>query len=134
MAGLPDVGHLGLLVQLAADAVEALVRAAATVSPRGKQASFASRARATYILAECGTQQPRSLAAAFLRPVSFKAGQGVDEASIAELTGFREALDAAYGPCTDGSAQMVVRRGDDGRPMAEGTLDEVVKFAWGCCG
>ena len=44
----------------------ALVEAAATVAPGGKQTSFASRARALYVLAEKGSDQPRSLAAAFL--------------------------------------------------------------------
>ena len=52
---------------VAANAVDALVRAAATVSPRGKQASFASRARASFVMAERGSQQPRTLAAAFLK-------------------------------------------------------------------
>ena len=47
----------------------ALVEAAATVAPRGKQSSFASRARAFYLLAEKGSAQPRSLAA-FLKPVT----------------------------------------------------------------
>ena len=47
-------------------AVAALVEAAATVAPRGKQASFASRARAFYILAERGPAQPRSLAGRIL--------------------------------------------------------------------
>src|SRR5207253_10983299 len=50
---------------LAADACAALVEAAATVSPKGKQPSFAARARAHYVLAEFGTAQPRTLAGAF---------------------------------------------------------------------
>src|SRR5690606_19048423 len=41
--------------ELARDAVEALIRAAATVAPRGKQASFASRAYASFVLAEAGS-------------------------------------------------------------------------------
>ena len=38
------------------------------MAPTGKQATFASRARASYVLAETGDQQPRSLAVAFLEP------------------------------------------------------------------
>jgi len=47
----------------------ALVEAAAMIAPSGKQNSFASRARASYILCERGDQQPRSLSVAFLKPV-----------------------------------------------------------------
>lgn len=46
--------NLGGDEALATTAVAALVEAAATVSPGGKQASFASRARAHYVLAERG--------------------------------------------------------------------------------
>ena len=97
----------------------ALVEAAATVAPRGKQSSFASRARAFYVLAEKGSAQPRSLAAAFLKPVigSDQGGQ-----SIAALEGFRDRLDAAYGSCADGRYTVNVERG-------EGTLSDLREFA-----
>ena len=97
----------------------ALVEAAATVSPRGKQASFASRSCATYGLAERGGQQPRSLAAAFLKPV---AGEDQGAASVSALEGFRDRLDAAYGARADDRCTMDV---DAGR----GTLRELVAFA-----
>ena len=48
----------------------ALIEAALTVSPTGKQASFASRARVFYALAEKGAGYQGSLGEAFLRPVS----------------------------------------------------------------
>ena len=97
----------------------ALVEAAATVAPGGKQTSFASRARALYILAEKGSGQPRSLAAAFLEPV-----RGADQGrqSIAALEDLRDRLDAAYGPCADDRCAMNVESG-------EGTLQEVIAFA-----
>ena len=63
------VRNLGGDADLAERGIAALIRAAATVSPRGKQASFASRARASYLLAERGEEAPRTLAAAFLKPV-----------------------------------------------------------------
>ena len=61
--------NLGGERTLAADACAALAEAAATVSPKGKQPSFAARARAHYMLAEFGRVQPRTLAGAFVRPV-----------------------------------------------------------------
>ena len=97
----------------------ALVEAAATVAPRGKQSSFASRARAFYVLAEKGSAQPRSLAAAFLKPVT---GSDQGGQSIAALEGFRDRLDAAYGPCADDQRTMNVEQG-------QGTLDDLLEFA-----
>ena len=97
----------------------ALVEAAATVAPGGKQTSFASRARAIYALAEKGSGQPRSLAAAFLKPVG---GADQGERSIAELEDFRDRLDAAYGPCADDRCTMNVGKG-------EGTLRDLIAFA-----
>ena len=78
----------------AAASLAALAEAAATVAPGGKQASFASRARAHFVLAERGDAQPRTLAGAFL-----EATQGTDPLgqSIARLTDWRAALDRAYG-------------------------------------
>ena len=97
----------------------ALVEAAATVAPGGKQSSFASRARAIYALAEKGSGQPRSLAAAFLKPI-----QGTDqgEQSIEALEDFRERLDVAYGPCADHRSAMNVEKG-------EGTLQDLITFS-----
>ena len=109
---------------LAADAAEALVRAAATVSPRGKQASFASRARASFIMIERGSQQPRSLAAAFLKPVAASEEQGdLAVASITRLMAFREALDQAYGANADVHAEMTALPG-----RVSGSLDALALF------
>ena len=98
--------------------VAALIEAAATVAPRGKQASFASRARAIYLLGETGEAQPRSLAAAFLKPISGH-DQGVD--SIRALRRFRDRLDEAYGPCADTRYEVDCENG-------EGTLAGLMKF------
>lgn len=97
----------------------ALAQAAATVAPRGKRASFASHARAIYALAEKGSAQPRSLAAAFLKPV-----HGADQAvqSIQAIEDFRNRLDTAYGPCADDRYTVNVEQG-------AGTLSELVEFA-----
>ena len=101
--------------------VAALVEAAATVSPGGKQASFASRARAVYVLGERGAMQPRSLAAAFLNPVT---GTTQGTTSIARLEAFRDRLDAAYGDCVEAHYAMNTETG-------EGTLEQLIAFATG---
>ena len=111
---------------LARDALDALVTSAATVAPRGKQASFASRARATFAMAERGPQQPRTLAAAFLKPV-VGGEAGVVESSIRSLLAFRDNLDAVYGACADDRTQMVATP-----ERAEGSLAALVDFARRC--
>ncbi len=106
---------------LANSAVAAIVEAAATVAPRGKQASFASRAYASYIMAERGPEQPRSLAAAFLKPID---GRDYMADSITALTTFNEKLATAYG--TAGRAPQVMNV-----PAGEGSLDDIIGFATG---
>ena len=100
-------------------ALAALIEAAATVAPGGKQASFASRARAVFALAETGAAQPRSLAAAYLKPVG-SGNQAVD--SISALESFRDRIDAAYGPCAEETYSMNVESGS-------GTLADLMTFA-----
>ena len=99
----------------------ALVEAAATVGPRGKQASFASHARALYVLGEKGAAQPRSLAAAFLKPIS---GGDHGQRSVEALESFRDRLDTAYGPCADDRYTMNCITGS-------GTLAGLIEFAVG---
>jgi CRISPR system Cascade subunit CasC len=103
---------------LAADACAALAEAAATVSPKGKQPSFAARARAHYVLAEAGGVQPRTLAGAFIRPVE---GADLARVSIERLEDWRAKLDQAYGPAADAAATMDVAEGN-------GALAEIVAF------
>lgn len=112
---------------LAQDAVAALVECAATVSPRGKQASFASRARASYVMAECGSQQPRTLAGAFLKSVTARDGD-LAEKSVESLRGFRDNLDKVYGACADKRAEMFVSPSS-----AEGSLSSIIDFARESC-
>ena len=103
---------------LAATAIAALVEAAATTAPSGKQNSFAAHGRAGYILAERGKAQPRTLAGAFAKPVE---GGDIMDASIGRLEEFREAIDKAYGPTAD--ATKVMRVG------GEGSLADIIVFA-----
>jgi len=102
------VKNLGGDTSLAHKAIEALTEAVATVSPTGKQASFASRARASYILAEKGSQQPRTLAAAFVKPVT---GADYLAASISALRKTRSDMDRAYGACAEAHCEMDVENG-----------------------
>ena len=103
-------------------ALAALVEATATVAPKGKQASFASRGRAVYVLAEKGSAQPRSLAAAFLKPIG---GGDQAQSSVEALERFRDRLDAGYGPCADERCTMDLTK-DGGS-----TLAEIIAFAVG---
>jgi len=90
--------NLGGDKSLANVAIGALIEGLTTASPTGKQASFASRARASYLRIEKGDQQPRSLAAAFLKPVR---GDDLLEASIVALENLATDMNSAYGPCFD---------------------------------
>jgi CRISPR system Cascade subunit CasC len=104
--------------ELADRAIDALTEVAATVSPKGKQATFGSRAYASYLLAEKGRQQPRSLAVAFLKPVRSEDQAG---AAIQALTQQRQNFEQVYGPCADGCYAMDAVNG-------EGSLDELRRF------
>jgi CRISPR system Cascade subunit CasC len=73
--------------------LRALGEACLTVAPNGKQNSFASRSRAHYALVEKGAGQPRSLASAFLKPVT---GDDLLAEGIKALAFTRERLDRIY--------------------------------------
>lgn len=110
--------NLGGDEALTAKALRALAQAAITVGPSGKQNSYASRAYAHYALAEKGTQQPRSLSLAFVRPVT-----GADYASeaVEVLERVRDNMDKVYGRCAEGRNQFNVLTG-------EGSLAELLDF------
>lgn len=97
----------------------ALTEAVATVAPTGKQNSFASRAYASYIVAEKGTRQPRSLSVAFLKPVS---GQDMLTGAIVALEETRANMDKVYGPLSDVSPCVV------NAANGEGSLAGLLKF------
>jgi CRISPR system Cascade subunit CasC len=110
--------NLGGDAALAKNAIRSLVEAAAKVAPSGKQNSFASRAYASYLLAEKGSQQPRSLSVAYLAAQRDKdplAG------AIKSLTETRKNMDKVYGACCDASREMNAVTGT-------GSLGEVLDF------
>ena len=112
------VENLGNDAALADRAIRALVEAAVKVGPKGKQNSFASRAYASYLLAERGEEQPRSLSVAFLKPVS---GDDYLGNAIQTLTRTRKNMEEVYGACADACQEMNAVTG-------EGTLDEILRF------
>lgn len=109
---------------LATKAVESFVEAIATSTPSGKRSSFAHQTVASHILIEKGSQQPRSLAGAFLRPVG---GDNLLEHSVERLVGHREALESVYGEGADeqASTSIIAERG-------EFSLAQLVAFAAKC--
>ena len=104
---------------LADKSLSALIKSAAMTAPTGKQNSFASRARASYIRCEVGGQQPRSLSVAFLKPVS----QGdMLPLAIKQIEKTAENMNKVYGKCFESSKSMNAVTG-------EGSLDEIIKCA-----
>lgn len=103
---------------LAEKTLRALTEAALTVAPTGKQNSFASRAYASYVLAEKGERQPRSLSVSFLNPV-FR--QGMLGESISAIEDTRKRMDGAYGPIASDIYTMNAAAG-------KGNLKELLSF------
>lgn len=87
------VKNLGGNEELANKTLRAFTEAALKVSPTGKQNSFASRAYASWTLAEKGTDQPRSLAAAFYNPIN---GTNQLEVAVKRITELRENMNKVY--------------------------------------
>ncbi|MCD1630210.1 type I-E CRISPR-associated protein Cas7/Cse4/CasC [Marinobacter shengliensis] len=104
--------------ELADRAIAALAEAAVKVAPSGKQNSFGSRAYASFVLAETGAQQPRSLSVAFLKPVEGKDQEGE---AISALQKQVEQFDKAYGACAESRYTLNV-------PAGEGSFDELLAF------
>ena len=104
---------------LADETIKALLTACCTVAPSGKQNSFGSHARASFLLAEKGSQQPRSLSVAFLRSVE---GPDILGSAIGALAETRAAMDEVYGKCAD-----VVATFDAHGVKGEGSLQAVLK-------
>ncbi|WP_105634771.1 type I-E CRISPR-associated protein Cas7/Cse4/CasC [Cronobacter dublinensis] len=86
--------------QLLAKTLRALGECTLKISPTGKQNSFASRAYASWALAEKSTEQPRSLAAAFWEPIT---GTDQLEEAVRRITTLRDNMNNVYGgqqtPC-----------------------------------
>ena len=106
---------------LANKAIRALTEAAVKVAPSGKQNSFASRAYASYVLAEKGDQQPRSLSVAYLKPINQRENDDFISDSIQALIKQQVSFDKVYGDCADLRYALNV-------PEEKGSLAELLDF------
>ncbi len=104
--------------ELANRAIAALTEAAAKVAPTGKQNSFASRAYTSYLLAEKGSQQPRSLSVAFLGALR---GNDILKDAVKCLEDQRNNFDKVYGDCADDRRSLNALTG-------EGNLQKIIDF------
>lgn len=100
--------------------IAALTEAALKVSPAGKQNSFASRAYASYVLAESGDQQPRSLSVAYLKPIAQNCPDFASEA-ISALNTQMHNFDQVYGACADARYHL-------NAVEVDGSLDGLLAF------
>ncbi|WKW51479.1 type I-E CRISPR-associated protein Cas7/Cse4/CasC [Rhodomicrobium lacus] len=126
--------NLGGDPALARKAIEAFVEGFAKARPSGKQNSFAAHALANYLRVEKGSQQPRSLAAAFFKPVwgddllakSVEALEGDDRKGglIAQMNG-------VYGALFDDARTLRAIPGRPWDPSHDSTLEQIVAFAAG---
>lgn len=113
--------NLGGDEALTSKAMEALIHAMTKVSPTGMQNSHASRAYASYVLAEKGNQQPRSLAQAFLKPIKPFEDEDMLDKAVKAITKRYQNFDKVYGACADARYAIDVEKGD-------GSLAELVAF------
>lgn len=104
--------------ELTSKALKALTETALKVGPTGKQNSFASRAYASFVLAEKGHQQPRSLSVAFLAPVM---SNDYAQESVNALKKQRKQFNDVYGECAESSAMLNAFTG-------EGSFEDIVSF------
>ena len=86
---------------LARKAIQALTEASVKVAPSGKQNSFGSRAYASYVMAEKGDQQPRSLSVAFLKPIDQRNNDDFAGDAVTALERQQQYFDKAYGACAE---------------------------------
>lgn len=132
------IQNLDSNAELAKKAIRALTEAAVKVAPEGKQNSFASRAYASYVLAEKGTQQPRSLSVAYLKPINHRENDDFIHASIDALINQKNCFDEVYGKC--GKSHIPYNQGESfckecgldhyeiNVPKRQGTLSELLNF------
>lgn len=114
------INNLNGDTELANQAIAALTEAAIKVAPEGKQNSFGSRAYASYVFAEKGNQQPRSLSVAFLKPVA-KNSEDFGMDAIEALENQAANFDTVYGACADDSYSLNALK-------PQGSLNELLAF------
>ena len=126
--------NLGSDADLAKRSIGALLHAITKVSPTGMQNSHGSRAFASYVLAEKGDQQPRSLVQAFLKPVKPAEDGDMLELSVSAVERRCGNFDKVYGACADQRRRLDAENPDRtvkaGDPLgAIVSLADLVAFA-----
>ncbi len=96
--------------------MRAFTEAALKVSPTGKQNSFASRAYASGA-GRKGTEQPRSLAAAFYEPIN---GTRQLDVAVQRITTLRENMNTVYEQKTECASFDVMNK--------QGSMKDVLDF------
>ncbi len=120
--------------ELARRAIGALLHAITKVSPTGMQNSHGSRAYASYVLAEKGDLQPRSLVQAFLKPVQPRDDGDMLELAVAAVERRCRNFDKVYGACADQRRRLDVENPERSVEAGDAlgaivSLDELVAFA-----
>lgn len=115
-------------------AIGALLHAITKVAPTGMQNSHGSRAYASYVLAEKGDQQPRSLVQAFLKPVKPAEDGDMLALSVSAVERRCGNFDKVYGACADQRRRLDAENPDrtvkPGDPLGTiVSLAELVAFA-----
>lgn len=115
---------------LAAEVVRRLVHTIACVSPGAKLGSTAPYARPHWIMIEAGNAQPRTLANAFIDPVSPSRERGMLSRTFEELADYVSQIDGAFGAPAERRTLAVGPRealGELGRDTV--SLDELARWA-----
>ncbi|HFE43961.1 MAG TPA: type I-E CRISPR-associated protein Cas7/Cse4/CasC [Nannocystis exedens] len=86
---------------LAGEVVRRLLHLIATVSPGAKLGSTAPHAYAHFVMAELSAEQPRTLANAFLKPVTARRGDDLMAKAYAKLATHINNYDDMYGSTTE---------------------------------
>ena len=118
---------------LAAKVVEHILHLIATVSPGAKKGPTAPYAYAQTMLVEAGSRQPRTLAAAFEKPIRAN-GHNASIASLAEdaMAAHLGAYDKAYGTREVRRFLSIHEKPELTRAGGQLSLDELAAWAAGC--
>ncbi|MDE0023003.1 MAG: type I-E CRISPR-associated protein Cas7/Cse4/CasC [Spirochaetaceae bacterium] len=116
------INNLGNDYTLARDVIHHFIYLVAEVSPGAKLGSTAPYGRASFMLAETGDRQPRSLAEAFRTPCDPQLGSAIEA-----LSAHLQALDEAY---ATGEKRRHMCIADAALPRSDkGTLAELAEWA-----
>lgn len=101
-----------------------LIKSIATVSPGAKLGATAPHAYSDFLMLETGTQQPRSLANAFIKAIPMT--HDVMQSSIDEVNKYLKKLDGMYGQTVD-ARFIATTKEYTGEEATIGTLENTVR-------